>query len=194
MSDTMDLGERLVRHLAGTASEPESEQLEREALENDPLFDQLEALESELVAAYAHGELDEETGHGVASLLDASPRMRAVADTTLALDIRSELTEDFETQDYAEPVVQAASASSRRQTPAVKIGLVGLLLVLAGLCLWLARLDATARALDDENAALRRQTAELEEKFIRLEASNRALALRLARVETQTAPVPNRKR
>ncbi len=186
MSDATELGERLARHLAGTASEAESEQLEREALENDAVFDQLEALESELVAAYARGELDEETGHGIADLLAASPRLRGVLDTTLALEIRSQDTEEAGTRQSAATAVRTAEASPSRQAPVVKIALAGLLLAVVVLGLWLARLDGTARALGDENAALRRQAAELEEELTRLAESNRALALRLARIEAET--------
>ncbi len=193
MSDTTDLGERLARHLAGTASEAESEQLEREALENDLVFDQLEALESELVAAYARGELDEETGHGIADLLAASPRLQGVLDTTLALEIRSEDTEDDGTRQPDPTAVRAPVASPIRQAPVVKVALAGLLLVVVVLGLWLARLDGTARALGDDNASLRRQAAELQEELTRLEESNRALALRLARIEAKTAPAADRK-
>ncbi len=119
-------------------------------------------------------------------------------DTTLALEIRGEDTEDEGTRRPVPTAVRAAVASPIRlapfrQWPVAKIALAGLLLAVVALGLWHARLEVTARSLEDENASLRRQAAELEAELTRLEESNRALALRLARIEAKAATAADRK-
>lgn len=181
MTEPNDLGRRLVRHLSGVASDEEREQLERQALEDDHLFDQLEALESELVDAYVRGELDPEDQRGVARLLDVSSRTRAVADTTMALDVRGEVPPSHP----AEPLAPTRSRPVapgpmwwRNKRAAVT------LLVVACLGLGLALLVGQARAQASANEALRKQMVAQEARLAQLEEANRALALRLARLES----------
>lgn len=218
MTPAPDLQERLARHLAGTASEAEREQLERDALADDGLFDQLEALESELVDAYVRGELDEPTGRGVAGLLDVSTRMRAVADTTMALEMRGE---QVPSADASEPASQATDrhrTTADHQTPAPRrddehpaealakpgpsmaraatgITVIVALLLTALAMLRTASLDRQVDALrqdliraEQENQQLRQQAITFDEEIARLRASHQDLTLRLTRLETQAAP------
>ncbi len=187
MSETTDLGARLARHLSGAASEAEREALERQALEDDPLFDQLEALESELVDAYVRGEMDHQDGRGLARLLDVSSRTRASADTTLALDFRQEPTQVVapEGLDTAHgTVVNLRRVGGIRRS----VVFIVLLLTLFSLGWGLVHQTNVARSLAAENAGLRQQAVARDARLARLEEAHRTLALRLARLEAQALP------
>ena len=169
--------ERLLRHLTGTATESERRELERAVLEDDELFDQLTEIESDLVDRYVGGDLDEQTTRSLASLIDASPRLQAKAETTLALGSRSAAPRE------------AAGETGERRSPrriAVACGIVAALVLIGWWVVQASGLRASLKTLEAENADLRAQAVELEETVSRLEASNRALARRLARLEAES--------
>ncbi len=187
MSETTDLGTRLARHLSGAASEAEREALERQVLEDDPLFDQLEALESELVDAYVRGEMDHREGQGVARLMEVSTRTRAAADTTLALDLRHE---QARVAAPAELEVAHGTVTEHRHAAGMRgwVGRIALLLTLFGLAWGWIHQAQVARALTAENAMLRQQAEARDARLARLEEAHRTLALRLARIEAEALP------
>lgn len=177
-----DTAEHFLRHLTGTAGEAESRELERAVLEDDDLFLRLTDLESELVDAYVDGELDEETTRRLAPLVGASPRLQAKAETTLALTTRP--TEGPVPPRPGEPAKEVEASRPRG-----RLALLGGIGVTVALVLWLlvqaAGLRASLREVRIENAELRERSAALEETVSRLEASNRTLARRLARLEAE---------
>ncbi|MEM7586104.1 MAG: hypothetical protein AAF560_22125 [Acidobacteriota bacterium] len=171
--------ERFLRHLAGTADEAERQQLEQDVLEDDELFQRLSDLESELVDSYVEGALDEQTTRHLASLVSASPRLQAQAETTLALTTRTGKRPPM--LPSTQPTDRAASSKPWRL---VAFGSVALALALiAWLFIQLADQRTSLDALRTENIELRERSTELEEDVSRLEASNRSLTRRLARLE-----------
>ncbi len=178
-----DTAERFLRHLTGAADEAESRELERAVLEDDELFLRLANLESELVDAYVDGQLDEQTTRRLAPLVGASPRLRAKAETTLAL-----ATQRGERPMPPLPSESAEGADASR--PYGRFVLLGGIGVTLALVVWLlvqaAVLRASLTELRVENAELRERSAELTETVSRLEASNRTLTRRLARLEARS--------
>lgn len=174
MSETLGTTDRLRRHLVGSVSEDERQELERAVIEDDELFERLEAAENDLIDQYVRGELDEESARRIAALVESSPRLRAKEETTLALEL-------------TQPTVKAPGDRRAGWSAAMMTALVlGSVLALVGwLLIQTADLKASAAALATENQALEERIEALEKTLSRLDASNRSLARRLARFESE---------
>jgi len=174
MNDQKLDGGRLLGHLTAATSEEERQDLEREVLEDDALFERLSVAEGELVDAYLHGELDEKSSRGVGSLIGVSPRLQATADTTLALKLQ-------------QPGLADGSSAGRRSTGRFPrwIGALALAAILVWLLLQAAGQKSAMQQLAAEHLELRQRNQQLEVRVDDLEASNRALLLALARLEAK---------
>ncbi len=189
-----EMAARFLRHLNGTADEADRQELERAVLEDDELFDQLSDLESELVDAYVDGELDQETTRSLASLVAASPRLQAKAETTLALSSRQNKLGAQASRRHSQNELgaQASRLHSRGTKCPTRLrwlvlngGIVVALALLGWLFLRTAAMQATVRDLRTENIELQDRAEALEATVEQLEASNRTLTRRMARLEAE---------
>lgn len=80
-----DIDHRLVRYLLGELSETEERDLEQQYFQNQVLFERVQQAESELVDAYARGELSPRECEALERRLLTSPRGRETAALSRAL-------------------------------------------------------------------------------------------------------------
>ncbi|MEM7355130.1 MAG: hypothetical protein AAF657_30250 [Acidobacteriota bacterium] len=177
-----DTTERFLRHLTGIAAEDERQAFERAVLEDDELFHRLTEVESQLVDDYVDGTLDEETTRHLASLFGTSSRLQTKAETTLALA-------SHQAPPAPRPKAPSEEPEVGRSRQHFLLGVGGLVIALiVWLLVQVAGQRAVLRELQAENRQLREDSAAFEETVDQLEASNRALARRLARLEAETRP------
>ena len=183
MSEVFGETDRLRRHLLSESSEEERQELERAVLEDDELFERMEAAEDDLIDQYVHGELNEDETRRIASLVESSPRLRAKEETTLA----------FETWQAGPLVESTTNAAAPKQSLgflsfrqlALAAAITTALLLAVWLLMQTAALKVSAGTLTAENQALRERVEALEKTVSQLEDSNRSLARRLARSEAE---------
>jgi hypothetical protein len=137
ISDVFDDPELLRWYLLGKLNETESDVVERRLLMDDELFELAQAVEDDLLAAGARGELAPEDRQAISRRLAASPRGQArlaVAEGLNALANGATATKAMR-----QAVVVPFLRQSRRQTPTFRAAAMaaGLFLALAGGA-WLA--------------------------------------------------------
>ena len=195
-----DLPERFTRHLSGTLTDEERDALEQAAFEDDALFDELSAIESDLVDSYVRGELDDETGRGIAAMLETSPRMQTMAETTMALQtwrgakgtVAKEPSAPRQSATSTRgPAAERPSAAAEPRSGNNAPWIAGGLLLLAALG-WLGwrqiGLQAELRAAEQQRQQLSEQVETLRETLGDLEDQNRNMARRLTRLEAEQMP------
>jgi hypothetical protein len=128
--ETMRDDELLRRFLLGELAEDEAERLERRLLQEDALFELCEAIEGDLLAASARGDLTPAENERVLTRLAASPGGRARLD--VARDL-ARFTEGTPTERIPPPLPFpiAAGAPTRRMVRWVAIA-AGLLFAVSG--------------------------------------------------------------
>ncbi|ANM31864.1 hypothetical protein ABI59_23345 [Acidobacteria bacterium Mor1] len=195
-----DLPQRFARHLSGELGDEERDELERAAFDDDALFDELSAIESDLVDSYVRGELDDATGRGIAAMLETSPRMQTMAETTMALQTwRGAEGAAAEGRAVSRPSKPVAAAAGERVTPATtdrplpnsSPWIAGGLLLLAVIG-WMGwrqiNLQAELDAADAQRQELTEQVETLRDTLGDLEDQNRNMARRLTRLEAGQMP------
>ena len=169
-----------LQHLSGTAEEPQREALERALLENDELFEQCKALETEAVDAWARGELDSLGARSITTLLSVSPRLQSTMETTLALEHRAKDTQQHNIANDPRATTATARHGNRWML------LTGLLAAAALIAsLWALRQQHTMTQqmshLLEQQAALQAQFDTATEELSRVTELQRALEHYLAR-------------
>ena len=184
-----DDAERLERHLLGGLSEEESAALEERLLAEDELFELAEAVEADLVAAHARGELLGADAEAAARLA-ATPRGRRAA----AMD--RDLARVAGEAPAVLPFRPRAAAGPLR--PAVRLALAACLAAAVGMAGWLW---VERQALREDGAAVeaeRRDPIERGGELRRLPRGSRGPIMERARpeepeeiAERRTSPPPD---
>ncbi len=187
MSDDLQTS-AFLQHVSGTADESQREALERALLENDELFEQCKAMETEAVDAWARGELDSVGARSITTLLSVSPRLQATMETTLALEHRAKDTPQDKT---ARPQAATMATASPGKRWLLLAGLIGAAALIASL--WALRqqhsMQQQMSRLLDQQAALQAQFDAANEELSRVTELQRALEHYLAR-QQGSAPSP----
>lgn len=154
--------EFLGRYVLNALPDEEAEQVESLYFADDRLFDRLLAVESDLIDAYARGEMNPAEQKGFSRRLSGSERLRRRVEFARALRKVSEES----------PLVH-------RRTVFAVVSIAAALVLVAGalLVLQLGQIRKSRRAFDEQATTLRRRISELETRI----AGERSRAEDLAR-------------
>ncbi len=184
MNHSPDLPERFLCLLTGETSEAERLDFERAILEDDELFQQLAVLENELVDAFVNRELDAESSRQIGKRIAVSPRLQAMAETTLALTTWYGARSTGYSPEGEEVKTGPPTISPRwRRRLAIGMALVALVGSACAATMYVATLNRSVRDIERELAELKRETRAIEETVAGLRDLNQTLVLRVARME-----------
>lgn len=169
MERTTHNDQTIISYLLNELSKDDQERFEDGYLEDEDLFEQVRALEEELIEDYVKGELSTRErqlfeGHYLAS---AERRARVAAARRLVQVCSSQSALRAVTVEPRDHSFLRARLFSFRQPLALGFGAAAALLLLlgAGLVLELSHLRGQMTAADEERAALARRNAEIERQL-----------------------------
>ena len=196
MKHNTDQEELMVRYLLEKVAEEEQSEIEERFFSDNDYFEQLLALEDDLIDSYVQGKLPKDEQEQVERLLMSSPRQRQDMEFTKSLvedltAVRSQEAADthptgVNSTSWWKSLLNLSSPGRKGWKPAFAVlGIAALLFV--SLLAWSIVLRNNVARLEAERASLEKKERELQEQLVNQSNNNQKLAEELKREQNMRA-------